>query len=117
VLFKLLGLPFSVPAAGVRFVFNTLVQTAEAELLDDGPVKEQLLLLQMQLEEGEIEEDEFAAREVVLFQRLREIRAYREQKYLDQLAAAGMLLDEDEPEEGTTVRRVVIESNLGDDEA
>jgi hypothetical protein len=117
VLFKLLGLPFSVPAAGVRFVFNTLVETAEAELMDDGPVKEQLLLLQMQLEEGEIEEDEFAEQEAVLFQRLREIRAYREQKYLDQLAAAGMLLDEDEAEQGTTSRRVVIEANLGDDEA
>ena len=115
-LFKLLGLPFSVPAAGVRFVFNTLVETAEAELMDDGPVKDQLMLLQMQLEEGEIEEDEFAEREAVLFQRLRDIRAYREQKYLEQLAAAGLLPDEDEPEEGTT-RRVVIEANLGDDGA
>jgi len=117
VLFKLLGLPFSVPAAGVRFVFNTLVETAEAELLDDGPVKEELLLLQMRLEEGELEEDEFAAQEAVLFQRLREIRAYREQKYLEQLAAAGLLLDEGEEQEGTTTRRVVIEANLGDDEA
>ena len=117
-LFKLLGLPFTVPAAGVRFVFNTLVETAEAELLDDGPVKEELLLLQMQLEEGEIEEDEFAEREAVLFQRLRDIRAYREQKYLDQLAAAGLLVDEADEQEGTsTTRRVVIEANLGDDEA
>jgi hypothetical protein len=117
VLFKLLGLPFSVPAAGVRFVFTTLVETAEAELMDDGPVKEALLLLQMELEEGEIEEDEFAEREAVLFQRLREIRAYREQKYLDQLAAAGLLPDPQDEAAATTTRRVVIEANLGDDEA
>ena len=116
-LFKLLGLPFSVPAAGVKFVFNTLVETAEAELMDDGPVKEALLELQMQLEEGEIEEDEFAEREAVLFQRLREIRAYREQKYLDQLAAAGLLPQEGEEEGEGTTRRVVIEANLGDDGA
>jgi len=31
VLFKLLGLPFSLPAAGVKFVFNQLVDTAEKE--------------------------------------------------------------------------------------
>ena len=116
-LFKLLGLPFSLPAAGMRFVFNTLIETAEAELMDDGPVKEELLLLQMRLEEGEIEEDEFAERESALFQRLREIRAYREQKYRDQLAAAGLLAEEGDEQEGTTTRRVVIEANLGDDEA
>ena len=116
-LFKLLGLPFALPAAGMRFVFNTLVETAEAELMDDGPVKEELLLLQMQLEEGEIEEDEFAEREAALFQRLREIRAYREQKYRDELAAAGLLAEEGDEPGGTTTRRVVIEANLGDDEA
>jgi hypothetical protein len=116
VLFKLLGLPFSVPAAGVRFVFNTLVETAEAELMDDGPVKEELLLLQMQLEEGEFEEDEFAEREAFLFQRLRDIRAYREQKYMDELAARGLVpREDDEDESGTTTRRVVIEADLGDD--
>ena len=113
VLFKLLGLPFTVPAAGVRFVFNTLIDMAEAELMDDGPVKEDLLLLQMQLEEGEIEEEEFVEREAVLFQRLRDIRAYREQKYMEELAAAGIVPAEDD-EEGTT-RRVVIEADLGDD--
>ena len=31
VLFKLLGLPFSLPAAGVKFVFNQLIEMAEQE--------------------------------------------------------------------------------------
>lgn len=112
-LFKLLGLPFSVPAAGLKFVFNTLVETAEAEMTDDGPVKEALLELQLQLEEGEIAEDEYAAREAVLFQRLREIRAYRDARVQEQLAAlrAQQGLDEDADDRP----RVVIETNLGED--
>ena len=113
-LFKLLGLPFSIPAAGMKFVFNTLVETAEAELMDDGPVKEALLELQLQLEEGEIEEEEYTEREAVLFQRLREIRAYREAKIQEQIAAMRARSGLDENDEGQ--RRVVIEANLGDDE-
>ena len=113
-LFKLLGLPFSIPAAGMKFVFNTLVETAEAELMDDGPVKEALLELQLQLEEGEIEEDEYTEHEAVLFQRLREIRAYREAKVQEQIAAMRAQAGLDESDEGQ--RRVVIEANLGDDE-
>ena len=121
VLFKLLGLPFSLPAAGVKFVFNQLIETAEQELMDDGPVKEALLELQMKLEEGEIEEDEFAEQELLLFQRLREIRAYREQKFREMVAR----MQEEQEEEVGELRgpisyqagSVVIETDLdGQDE-
>jgi hypothetical protein len=120
VLFKLLGLPFSLPAAGVKFVFNQLIETAEQEMMDDGPVKEALLELQMRLEEGEIEEAEFAEQELVLFQRLREIRAYREQKFREMIARA----QEEQDEEAGDLRgpisyqagSVVIETDLDDDE-
>lgn len=86
-LFKLLALPISLPAAGIKFCFQQLLNTAEHELTDDEPVKEQLLLLTLKLEEGEIGEDEFAEQEAVLHRRLREIRQYREQKGQAQLAA------------------------------
>ena len=86
-LFKLLALPVSLPAAGIKFCFQQLINTAEKELTDDEPVKEQLLLLTMKLEEGEISEEEFAEHEAVLHRRLREIRQYREQKMKEQLAA------------------------------
>ena len=120
VLFKLLGLPFSLPAAGVKFVFNQLIETAEQELMDDGPVKEALLELQMKLEEGEIEEEEFAEQELVLFQRLREIRAYREQKFREMIAQ----MQEEQEEEAGDLRgpiayqagSVVIETDLDHDE-
>jgi hypothetical protein len=119
VLFKLLGLPFSLPAAGVKFVFNQLIETAEQEMMDDGPVKEALLELQMKLEEGEIEEEEFAEQELLLFQRLREIRAYREQKFREMIARA----QEEQEEEVGELRgpisyqagSVVIETDLDSD--
>jgi hypothetical protein len=120
VLFKLLGLPFSLPAAGVKFVFNQLIETAEQEMMDDGPVKEALLELQMRLEEGEIGEEEFAEQELVLFQRLREIRAYREQKFREMIAR----MQEEQEEEVGELRgpisyqagSVVIETDLDHDE-
>ena len=57
-----------------------MLNTAEKELTDDEPVKEALLLLTLKLEEGEIDEEEFAREEAVLHARLREIKAYREAK-------------------------------------
>ena len=101
-LLKLLGLPVSLPAAGIRFCLQQVADMAEAELNDETVIREQLLLLQVQLEEREIDEEEYAANEAVLFQRLREIRAERER------------LAQDQPPEavgdGSQVRRVVIES-------
>lgn len=79
-LLKLLGLPVSVPVAGIRFCIAQLVAMAEQEMLDDGPVREELLLLTMQFEDGEIGEDEYTRREADLLRRLREIRGYKEQR-------------------------------------
>jgi hypothetical protein len=112
-LFKLLGLPFWLPAAGIKFVFNQLLETAEQEMMDDTPVKEALLELQMKLEEGELSEEEFAEQEAVLFQRLREIRAYREAKM------RGMLSEGAAEPSGPIEYRSgsgVVESDLDDEE-
>lgn len=108
-LFKLLGLPFTLPAAGVRFVFNQLIETAEAELLDDAPVKEALLELQLRYEEGDVGDDEFAEQEAALFARLREIRAYREARMREALA---------ERQEAIDYRRgtAIVEADLGEDD-
>jgi hypothetical protein len=73
-LFKLLGAPFTLPMAGMKFVFQQVADLADQELNDEGALREQLLLLQVQLEEGDIEEDEFAEREAELLARLREIK-------------------------------------------
>lgn len=88
-LLKLLALPVTLPAAGIKFCLQQVLNAAEAELNDDAPVREALLLLSLKLEEGEISEEEFVAQEAVLVQRLREIRARKEQQLRQQLAAQG----------------------------
>ena len=80
ILFKLLALPLSVPAAGIRYCIEKVVEYAEHELNDDEPVREQLLELQIELEEGRVTEDEYAEREAVLLARLREIRELQKQR-------------------------------------
>ena len=101
ILFKLLALPITAPAAGIRYCIEKVVEYAEHELTDDEPVREQLLELQIELEEGRVTEDEYAEREAVLLTRLREIRELRKQQALE--AAEGSA-----PADGEK-RTVVIE--------
>jgi len=79
ILFKLLALPITAPAAGIRFCIEKVVEYAEHELTDDEPVREQLLELQILLEDGRVTEEEYVEREAVLLARLREIREQRQQ--------------------------------------
>jgi gas vesicle protein GvpG len=79
ILFRLLTLPITAPVAGVRFCIEKVVEYAEQQLTDDEPVREQLLELQIELEEGRVTEDEYTEREAVLLARLREIREQRKQ--------------------------------------
>ena len=65
----LLGLPIS----GFKFVLRTLQQVAEEQYTDSGPIKERLLELQVQLESGEISEEQYTKEETDIFRQLREI--------------------------------------------
>ncbi len=80
ILFKLLALPITAPAAGIRYCIEKVVEYAEHELTDDEPVREQLLELQIELEDGRVTEEEYAEREAALLARLREIRERRQQR-------------------------------------
>ncbi len=104
-LFKLLGAPFTLPGAGMKFIFNQLADLADQELDDESVLREDLLLLQVQYEEGDIDDDEYAEREAALMVRLREVkarkRAQAEQVPVDELPA--------EANVGAR-RRVVIET-------
>ena len=105
---KLLMLPYSLPAAGIRYCIRQVIDMAENEMLDDGAVKEELMLLNLRLEEGEIDEAEYRRQEAPLLVRFSEIKAYRRQR-------AEAELDERQVELGTP-RTVVIEtpSELGE---
>jgi len=84
---KLLAMPYTLPKAGIGYCFDKIIELAETEYYDDATVKEELLLLQLQLEEGEVDEMEYRRREAPILVRLREIKEHRKQR-LDDLAAA-----------------------------
>jgi hypothetical protein len=91
VLFKLLGAPFTLPGAGMKFIFNQIADMANQEMDDESMLREDLLLLQVQYEDGDIDDDEYVEREAALMVRLREVkarkRAQAEQVPLDELPA------------------------------
>ena len=101
IIFKLLALPVTAPVAGIRFCLDKVVEFAENELTDEGPVKEALLELALDLEEGRIGEDLYREREAELLARLREVREYAKQRARESLEASA-------PAEGEE-RTVVIE--------
>jgi len=65
----LLTLPFS----GFGFILRTLQKVAEEQYTDDAPVKERLLELQLKLESGDVNEEEYAREEAAIIRELREI--------------------------------------------
>ena len=59
---------------GLRFILDKIVEAAEAEMNDDSALREALLAAQMRVELGEMTDEEYAAVEAEILQRLREIR-------------------------------------------
>jgi hypothetical protein len=75
---KLLFFPITGPVAGIRWSLGKVQRVVEEELVDDAPIKQELMELQMLLELGDIDDEEYARREPALMQRLREVREWRE---------------------------------------
>lgn len=63
---------------GLRFVFDKIAAAVDTELNDDTVLRERLLAAQMQVELGEMSEQEFASLEADILVRLREIRERRQ---------------------------------------
>src|SRR5579872_3286592 len=89
-LFKLLGAPLTLPMAGMKFVFKQVADLADQELNDEENLREQLLLLQVQLEEGDIDDDDFAEREADILARLRVIKERKRAQVQDIPAEANV---------------------------
>jgi hypothetical protein len=64
--------------SGLRWVMNTVVTAAEAEMNDDTALREQLLDAEMRREMGEISNQEFEDLEADILARIREIKERRE---------------------------------------
>ena len=75
---KLLTFPVSAPVAGVRWSLETVERVVCDELVDDSAIKDELMALQLALEEGDIDGEEYVRREAELMQRFREVRYWRE---------------------------------------
>jgi hypothetical protein len=71
------------PVTGPKFLFDFSMGKVEGvvreELTDDTAVKAELMELQLLLELGDIDDDEYVRREQLLMQKLREIREWREE--------------------------------------
>ena len=71
------------PVTGPKFLIDFAVGQVEGvvkeNLTDDSEVKAELMELQLLLELGDIDDDEYIRREAILMQRFREIREWREQ--------------------------------------
>jgi hypothetical protein len=59
---------------GLRFVLDKVATVVDAELNDEGALRDQLLAAEMRLELGEINQEEFDTLEAEILTRLREIR-------------------------------------------
>jgi hypothetical protein len=68
----------SLMISGIRWVLETAVTAAEAEMNDDSVLREQLLEAEMRRETGEITDEEFRDIETDLLARIREIKERRE---------------------------------------
>ncbi len=67
------------PISGFQFILRTLARAAEEEYTDDAPIKDRLLELQTELEEGSISEEEYVEQEREVLAELRQIQNRRMQ--------------------------------------
>src|SRR5256885_2697629 len=97
---KLLLFPVTGPVAGIKWSLGKVQSVVEEELTDDTPIKQELMELQMQLELGDIDDDEYVRREAEIMLRLRDVRAWKER--LGKATSGGpvrVARDEPAPEE------------------
>jgi Gas vesicle protein G len=64
----------SLLVGGLRFVLDQVASAVDAEMNDEQSLRQDLLAAQMQLELGELDEEEFVELERGILARLREIR-------------------------------------------
>jgi hypothetical protein len=99
----------SLMISGLKWVMNTVVTAAEAEMNDDTALREQLLDAEMRREMGEITDDEFADIEAELLARIREIKQRREG------GAGPLTMKGAEPLEASEDSRFQVEASVSGD--
>lgn len=76
ILTSLITLPVTGPAKAGWWIMEQVIAAAEAELYDEGRIIAEMRAISADLDEGLITEEEHAAAEEILLERLMEARAY-----------------------------------------
>ncbi len=78
ILTNILLAPFLGPINGTRWTLDKVERAVREELTDDSSVKNEFMELQMKVELGEIDDEEYLRQEAEIMVRLREVREWRE---------------------------------------
>ena len=78
---------------GLRFVLDQVASAVDAEMNDEQSLRQELLAAQMQLELGEMDEEEFVELERDILARLREIRQEQQAAGAVSLSDGGVSVD------------------------
>jgi Gas vesicle protein G len=62
------------PFSGWNFIMRTLLKVAEEQWTDDSPLKERLLMLQVELEERAVTEEQYLEAEAAIMREIREVQ-------------------------------------------
>lgn len=65
------------PLKGVMFIAEKIKEQAEGEFLNEDGIRQELRALYVQVEKGQISEEEFSQREEQLIERLEAIEEYK----------------------------------------
>jgi hypothetical protein len=112
----LLFWPVTGPEFLVQFSLDKVQGAVREQLTDDQSVKEELMALQMRLELGEIDDDEYVQLESQLMARLRDVRRWREEFGMGMAGGPVQVARTAEPEPGPGVAENVIASPEGTDD-
>ena len=105
----LLFWPVTGPSFLTRFSLEKVEGAVRTELTDDTAVKRDLMELQMRLELGDIDDEQYVQREAELMRRLRAVRQWRENFGMPTSGGLVRVAEDarvpDEPEEAASPRR------------
>jgi hypothetical protein len=105
----LLFWPVTGPLFLLDFSLGKVEGVVREELTDDTPIKAQLLELQLLLELGDIDDDEYAAREAAIMAQLRSVREWREQFGMGVSGGPVRVAAEEEPDADALVELPSVE--------
>ena len=95
----LLFWPVTGPMYLTEFSLSKVQGVVREELTDDNRIKEDLLNLQLRLEMGDIDDEEYVAEEARLMAQLREIRRWREEFGMATRGGVVQVAEEEQVEE------------------